>query len=93
MVIYGGANVIHKKNTTVAVKHVCNFVKKKGKYCDNEITPQTHVCGVISLSFLIPSSHVNNEVLKFNGQIEKKMKICNNVNTWTENTLLSMVSI
>jgi hypothetical protein len=28
---------------------------------------------------LIPSSHVNNELLKFNRQFEKKMKIYNNV--------------
>jgi hypothetical protein len=28
---------------------------------------------------LIPSSCVNNEALKFNRQVEKKMKICNNV--------------
>jgi hypothetical protein len=34
VVICGGANVISKKNTTVAIKHVCNFVEKKGKYCD-----------------------------------------------------------
>jgi hypothetical protein len=42
---------------------------------------------------LAPSSCVNNEVLKFNRQIEKKINIYNNVKTWRENTLLSMISI
>ena len=42
VVIWGGANDISKNNTKVTIKHVCNFVvKKEGKYCDNEIAPQT----------------------------------------------------
>jgi len=41
VVVWGGANDISKNNTKAALKHVCNFVKKKGKYCDNEIAQQT----------------------------------------------------
>lgn len=41
MVIWGGANDISNNYTKVTSKHVCNFVKKKGKYRDNEIAQQT----------------------------------------------------
>ena len=41
MVTWGGANYISKNNTKVAIKHMCNFVKKKKGKCDNEIAPQT----------------------------------------------------
>ena len=41
MVMLGGTNDISENNTKIGIKHVCNFVEKEGKYCDNEISPQT----------------------------------------------------
>jgi hypothetical protein len=70
VVIWGGANDISKNNTKVALKHVCNFVKKEVIILIMK-SPNIHD--------LIPSSPVNNEMLNFNRQVEKKMKVCNNV--------------
>jgi hypothetical protein len=52
-----------RKNTRVAVKHVCNFVEKKVTILIMK-SPHRHD--------LIPSSCVNNEVLKFNRQLENE---------------------
>jgi len=59
VVTWGGANDISKNNTKIAIKRMCNLVKKKqGKCCDNEIVPQI-------LSYT-PSSCVSNVALNFN---------------------------
>jgi hypothetical protein len=56
----------------VAINQLCKFVEEK-KNVNLVImkAPQRHD--------LMPSSYVNNEVLKFNRQMEKKMKTYHNV--------------
>ena len=72
VVTWGGTNDISKNNIKISIKHVCHFVEK-----NEEINivimklPHGHE--------LIPSSCVNIEVIKFDRQAEKKMKIYSNV--------------
>ena len=87
VVIGRGANRISKNNTKAAIKHVCNFVEKKKLNIVIMISPHRYD--------LVSSSCVKNEVLNFNRQVEKKMKIYNNgsmLETVLENTSLGMGS-
>ena len=72
VVVWEGSNGITKNNAKVAIKHVCNFVEVK-KRVNIVIIKSSH------RHDLILSSCVNNEVLNFNKQVEKKMKIYNDV--------------
>ena len=72
VVIWGRANNISRNNIKLAIKHVCHFDEKQKKV--NIVTMK-----LPHRYYLIPSSCVKNEVLKFNRQVEKKMKIYNNV--------------
>jgi hypothetical protein len=72
VIVWGGANDISKNNIKVAINHLCKFVAEKKKV--NLVimkAPQRH--------YLMPSSCVNIEVIKFNRQMEKKMKIYHTV--------------
>jgi hypothetical protein len=72
VIVWGGANDISKNNTKVATNHLCKFVEEKKKVTLVIMkAPQRHD--------LMPSSCVNIEVIKFNRQMEKKMKIYHNV--------------
>jgi hypothetical protein len=71
-VVWGGSNGMTKNNAKVAIKHVRNFVEEK-KGVNIVIIKSSH------RDDLIPSSCVNNDVLNFNKQVEKKMKIYNDV--------------
>jgi hypothetical protein len=74
VIAWGGANDISKNNTKVAINHLCKFVEEKKKVNLVIIkAPQRHD--------LMPSSCVNIKVIKFNRQMEKKMKIYHNVKT------------
>ena len=71
-VVWGGLNDIGKNNSQEALRHLCNFVKKR------------HNVNVVVMSAsprydLIPSSCVNNEVVRFNHQLRKRMKMFKNV--------------
>ena len=88
--MWGGSNDIGKNNSQEALKHLCNFAKKR------------HKLNVVVMSApprydLIPSSCVNNEVVRFNSQLKKGMEMFNNVQilkqTLKESTLQNMVSI
>jgi len=72
VIIWGGSNDISKNNTKVAINQLCKFVEEK-KNVNLVIlkAPQRHD--------LMPSSCVNSEVLRFNRQIEKRMKTYRNV--------------
>jgi hypothetical protein len=72
VIVWGGANTISKNNTKVAINHLCKFVEEKKKV--NLVimkAPPRHD--------LMPSSCVNTEVMIFNRQMKKKMKIYHNV--------------
>jgi hypothetical protein len=72
VIVWGGSNDVSKNNTSEAINQICKFVEGK-----NEVNlvlmkaPPRHD--------LIPTSCVNSEVLKFNRQMEKKMKPYSNV--------------
>ena len=72
MVIWGGANYISRNNIKLAMKHVFRFVEKQ-KEVNIVIMNSPH------RHDLVPSPCVNNKVLKFNRQVEKKMKNYNNI--------------
>jgi hypothetical protein len=72
VIVWGGSNDVSKNNTSEAINQLCKFAEEK-----NEVNlvimkaPPRHD--------LIPTSCVNSEVLKFNRQMEKKMKPYYNV--------------
>jgi len=66
------SNDIGKYNSREALKHLCNFVKNNHKVNIVVITAPPR-CD------LLPSSCVNNEVIRFNGQLKKRMAPYNNV--------------
>jgi RNase H-fold protein (predicted Holliday junction resolvase) len=72
VIVWGGSNDISKNNARVAISHLCKFVEQKNNV-NLVITkaPLRHD--------LMSSSCVNNEVIKFNRQMEKKMKTYHNV--------------
>ena len=72
VVVWGGANDIGKKNSQEALRHLCKFVDKSQNV--NVIVmsaPHRHD--------LISSSCVNHEVVRFNRQLKKRMKLCKNL--------------
>ena len=87
VVIWGGSNYIGRDNSREALKHLCNFVT-------NNQTVNTVVLTAPPTCDLLPSSCVNNEVIRFNRQLKKVMAPFNNVKileTNLENISLSMV--
>jgi len=67
LIVWGGSNDISGNNTKEAINQLCKFIKEKSTV--NLVimkAPQRHD--------LISSSCVNNEVLKFNRLIEKRLK-------------------
>jgi hypothetical protein len=72
MVIWGGSNDIEKNNSREALKHLCNFVT-------NNQMLNTVVMAAPPRCDLLPSSCVNNEVIRFNRQLKKRMAPFNNV--------------
>ena len=72
LIVWGGSNDISRNKSKEALNQLCKFVEGKNKV--NLVimkAPPRHD--------LMPSSCVNNEVLKFNRQMEKKMKTFHNV--------------
>jgi RNase H-fold protein (predicted Holliday junction resolvase) len=72
VIVWGGSNDISKNNTKVAINQLSKFVEEK-KNVNLVLMKAPH------RHDLMPSSCVNNEVLKFNRQMEKKMKTYHNV--------------
>jgi lysophospholipase L1-like esterase len=71
IIVWGGSNDISRNNTKEAINQLCKFIEEKTT--ENLVimkTPLRHD--------LIPSSCVNNEVLKFNRLIEKRVKSYSN---------------
>ena len=67
LIVWGGSNGISRNKYKEALNQLCKFVEGKNKV--NLVikkAPPRHD--------LMPSSCINNEVLKFNRQMEKKMK-------------------
>ena len=78
VVVRGGANDISRNNMKETLKYVCNFVNDNKEVNIVLInSPHRHD--------LISSSCVNNEVLKFNRQVKKIMKIHSNVKLFEVN--------
>jgi hypothetical protein len=67
LIVWGGSNDISRNNTKEAIDQLCNFIKE-------ETTVNRVIMKAPLRHDLMPSSCVNNEVLKFNRQIEKRMK-------------------
>jgi len=63
---------LEKNNSQEAIRHLCNFVEKRQKV-------NIVVMSAPPRYDLIPSSCVNNEVVRFNRQLNKRMKTFNNV--------------
>ena len=61
------SNDISRNNTKEAIDQVCNFIQE-------ETTVNLVIMKVPLRHDLMPSSCVNNEVVKFNRQIEKRVK-------------------
>ena len=72
LIVWGGSNDISRNKSKEALNQLCKFVEGKNKV--NPVimkAPPRHD--------LMPSSCINNEVLKFNRQMEKKMKTFHSV--------------
>jgi len=67
LIVCGGSNDISRNNTKEALYQLCNFIEK-------ETTVNLVIMRVPLRHDLMSSSCVNKEVLKFNRQIEKKVK-------------------
>jgi RNase H-fold protein (predicted Holliday junction resolvase) len=65
LIVWGGSNDISRNNTKEAIDQLCNFIKE-------ETTVNLVIMKAPLRHDLMPSSCVNNEVLKFNRQIEKE---------------------
>jgi hypothetical protein len=72
VVILGGSNDIGGGGTKEALKHLCNFVK-------NNQTVNIVVMTAPTRHDLFPLSCVNNEVIRFNRHLEKRMILYSNV--------------
>ena len=70
--MWRGSNDIGKNNSKEALRHLYNFIEKRQKVNIVEMTAPPRYD-------LIPSSCVNNEVVRFNGQLKRRMKLYNNV--------------
>ena len=71
-VVWGGSNDIGKNNSKEALRHLYNFIEKRQKV-------NIVVMAAPPRYDLIPSSCINNEVVRFNRQLKKRMKMYNNV--------------
>ena len=72
VVIWRGSNDNGRNNSREAMKHLCNFVT-------NNQMVNTVVMTAPPRCDLLPSSCVNNEVIRFNRQLKKRMAPFNNV--------------
>jgi lysophospholipase L1-like esterase len=72
LIVWGGSNDISRNNTKEAIHQLCKFSEQK-------TTVNLVIMKVPLRHDLMPSSCVNNEVLKFNRQIEKRVKFYPNV--------------
>jgi hypothetical protein len=72
VVVWGGSNDINRDNAKEALKYIGNFVEDRRKV-------NIVIMNAPHRYDLIPSSCVNNEIVKFNRQSKKKMKIYDNV--------------
>jgi len=66
VVILGGSNDIGKNNSREAMKHLCNFIKNNQKVNIVVMTAPPR-------RYLLPSSCVSNEVIRFNRQLKRRM--------------------
>jgi len=64
-VVWGGSNDIGKNKSKGALRHLCNFIEKRQKV-------NIMVMNAPPGYELIPSSCLNNEVVRFNRQLEKE---------------------
>ena len=71
-VIWGGSNDIGNNNSREALKHLCNFLR-------NNQMVNTLVMTAPPRCDLLPSSCVNNDVIRFNRQLKKRMAPYNSV--------------
>jgi len=72
VIVWGGSNDVSNNNTSEAINQLCKFAEEKDEV--NLVlmkSPPRHD--------LIPTSCVKSEVLKFNRQMEKKMKSYDNL--------------
>ena len=67
LIVWGGSNDISRNNTKEAINQLCKFIKEK-------TTVNLAIMKTPLRHDLISSSCVNNEVLKFNRLIEKRVK-------------------
>ena len=67
LIVWGGSNDISRNNTKEVINQLCKFIKEK-------TTVNLVIMNTPLRHDLIPSSCVNNEVLKFNRLIEKRVK-------------------
>ena len=71
LIVWGGSNDISRNNTKESIDQLCNFIEK-------ETTVNLVIMKVPLRHDLMPSSCVNNGVLKFHRQIEKRVKYYRN---------------
>jgi len=67
LIVWGGSNDISRNNTNEAINQLCKFIEEK-------TTVNLAIMKTPLRHDLISSSCVNNEVLKFNRLIEKRVK-------------------
>jgi len=67
LIVWGGSNDISRNNTKEAIDQLRNFIEE-------ETTVNLVIMKVPLRHDLMPTSCVNKEVLKFNTQIEKRVK-------------------
>lgn len=68
LIVWGGSNDISRNNTKEAIDQLCNFIEE-------EASVNLVIMKIPLRHDLMPSSCVNNEVLKFNRQLEKRVKL------------------
>ena len=71
LIVWGGSNYISRNRSKETINQLCKFVKGKNKVNLVIMRAPPHD--------IMPRPCINDKVLKFNRQMEKKMKTFNNV--------------